>query len=115
MGFIPKVPLDFTDGLCERTIIFLDKKVDMGWIWPTRASTTFSVGLGLLGLDHKIMEIYPDKMHAKNLVEEAAALKLGRGWPGESPHKEELGLVARKQDSAFARHDGAEDDQGSIG
>ena len=33
-------------------------------------------------------------MYAQNLHEEAAsALKLGKGWPDESPHEEELTLL----------------------
>ena len=54
-------------------------------------------------------------MYAKNLLEEAAAaLSLGKGWLEESPHKEEFGFVASEQESAFARHDGAEGDPGGA-
>ena len=43
-------------------------------------------------LTHKIIEIHSGKkMYAKNLLEgAAAALKLGRGWPEDSPQKEEM-------------------------
>ena len=62
-----------------------------------RSRGKLAVGLDLLGLDHKTMEVYAGKkMHAKKLLEAAAtALKLGkrsarrvatqrRGWPTNS-------------------------------
>ena len=46
------------------------------------------------------MEIYAGKkMYAKNLLEEAAAaLRLGKEWPNESPHKKGL-AVAQESNS----------------
>ena len=49
-------------------------------------------------LDDKIMEIYAgNKMYATNLLEEAASLGLGKGWPDEVPHKEDLALLQQKR------------------
>ena len=59
-----------------------------------------AVGLGQLGFEHKIIEIHAGKkMYAKTLMKEgAAALRVGEGWPEESPEKEELALLQmRKQ------------------
>ena len=36
-----KVPLGLTDGLSERVVHFLERKVEMAGIWLTRASTNF--------------------------------------------------------------------------
>ena len=55
-------------------------------------------------MDHKISEIYAGKkMYAIKLLEAAAGLKLGKCWPGESPHIQELAFVARKQESESDR------------
>ena len=57
-----------------------------------RSRGRLAVGLGFLGLEHKIIEIQGGKMmYATNLLEEAAAaLSAGEECPNESPHKEEL-------------------------
>ena len=60
-------------------------------------------------------EIYEGKkMHAKYLLQEAAAARsLGKGRPNETPHKERL--VLSQESKTFGRHDGAESDQGGAG
>ena len=54
-----------------------------------------AVGLGAVGFEHKIKEIYAGKkISAKSLLKEAAvALGLGEEWPDVSPRKNELAVL----------------------
>ena len=47
-----------------------------------------AAGLGALGFEHEIMDVYAGKeICAKNMLKDAAvAVSLAKGWPIESPH-----------------------------
>ena len=55
-----------------------------------RAGGKLAAGLGARSLEQKMMEIYAKKIYAKNLLDAAEAMSLGKEWPEVSPHREEV-------------------------